>query len=244
MAIQWGATTDYGTGNNSEPGRQGYGNFRQQARNQGYQGTFVAPQNYADAAGQSFGRASSILQGGFSGQNQGNVDYQDALRNAAMSKLQGLQNQSADQKSILKNDLEQSFQNQANMLRRSAAGTGAGSSLGYGRSAGDLANQFQQNMAKGMVGVDESALNQLQGLGGIGQQLNAQDLANRQFDYNQSQDLANMYMDWAGVESGRDAQASANAAQATAARKAAQNALISNILQAGGTAAGIALGKK
>jgi hypothetical protein len=243
MAIDWRQNNvDYGTGR-SEQAREGMGNFAQQAKAKGYTGSFVSPYNYADPSGINFSQATDILQGGFSGQNQGNIDYQDALRQAAQARLGGLQNNAADRKAAMTTDLEQGFKNQADILRRSAAGTGAQSSLGYGRAAGDISNQFQQNLDKSLLNVDTDTGNQLSQLSGIGSQLNQSDLSNREFDYGQSKDLANMYLGRSGVEQGNEQFAAETAAQATAARKAAQNALIGSILQTAGTVGGAAIGK-
>jgi hypothetical protein len=228
--------------NFNDPTTTGAGYAEDQARKQGYQGTFFAPQNYADSAGQNFAKATNILQGGFSGQGQETTDYQNALRGAAMERIQGLGKNAEQNKARLKADLEQGFANQANILRRSAAGTGAGASLGYGRAAGDLASKFQQNLAGGLLDIDNQSIDRLGALGGIGNNLFQQQLLERQNQYNQAQDLSNMYNDWSGVEAGRGAAEQAAAAQATAARKAAQAQLINQILQTGGTVAGASMG--
>ena len=205
------------------------------ARNQGYKGTFFAPQDYADAGGQNFAKATNVLQSGFSGQGQGDTDRQNSLNSAVMGRLAGLQNNSEQNKNALKTDLEQGFTNQADMLRRSAAGTGAGASLGYGRAAGDLAGQFQNNLAKGLLNVENQGTQELGALGGVGQQLYQQGAMERAAQLGQAQDLANMYTGWSGVEGGRGNVEAANAAQATAARKAAQAGLISTIGNLGTT---------
>lgn len=210
----------------SEFGKQGWGYHSEAAQNNNYKGPFTVGQNYADPTGQAFTQATHILQGGFSGQSDPTTQYQDALRKAAMDRIGGLQNNAQQQKQMLSNDLEKGFANQAAILRRSAAGTGAGASLGYGRAASSMANDFQNNMAKGLLGVDNNVTNELGQLGGIGQGLFGQELANRQMQYGQAQDLANMYNQFgSGVELQRAGEQRADGAADTAARKAAQAAI-------------------
>lgn len=258
MANPWDTNTGARYGANGYWNRQlsgretGRENAVQQARSQGYGGTiYEAPEELMGSpAGTAFAKRANILQSGFSGQQQGTTDYQDALRSAAMGRINqiGSGDLVKQQKQALTTDLERGFENQAAMLRRSAAGTGAGASLGYGRAAGDLANQFQQNLGKSLLSADmagrEQDMAELSGLGGVGQQLFAQELANRQQMYNQAQDLSNVYGSLQDMESGREGAAAQQAAEATAARKAAQNSLIQSLLGAGGYIGGMYASKK
>lgn len=218
----------------SESPQAYFGNdqHEEDARRQGYKGTFQGAQWSPNAQDRMYGKAANTLQSGFSGQSDPTTEYQNQIRSAAQARIGGLQNNAQGRKEMLKADLEQGFANQAAQLRRGAAGTGAQASLGYGRAAGDLANKFQQNLSRGMLDVETQAGNELGQMGNIGQQLFAQELANRQQQYNQAQDLSNLYMDFAGVEGGRQAEESARSAALTQARKDAQSQLMGSAGQA------------
>lgn len=218
------------------------------ARKNNYKGQLYEWQERpGDQYNQELGKAAGILQGGFSSQGDATTNLQDSLRSAAMKRLENVPNMAQQQKQSLQTELEKGFANQAAQLRRTAAGTGAGASLGYGRAAGDLANSFQQNLSKGLLDIDSNAAaNEAQvlgQLGDVGQQLFSQQAAERALQYGQAQDLSELYNQFAQKEGGRADEASANAAAATAARKQAQNSLISSILGLGGQVAGAKIGQ-
>lgn len=231
MAIRANTGTVQGFYQDDPTSTSGISNASSQARAQNYRGTIQAPREYADEYGKNWGKATSVLQGGFGGISDPTLDLRGGIQAEAQKRLAGLENNSAQNKAALGTNLEQSFANNIAQARRGAAGTGAGASLGYGRNVGALTNDAQNQQAQAMLNVENQGYSQLGQIGNLNNQIFGQEINANQQQADQAKALANMYMMMANKESGRQDAVTEQSNAETEARKAAQAALLQSIGQ-------------
>lgn len=145
----------------------------------------------ASALGDPRAAAVRAIQQGMSTANPADQQSQDALRGAYQSRLSSLQGNAQGQKNQMDTDLQKGFQQQNDMLRRGAAGSGAYGSNAYGNEVGNLSSQYANARNQGILGIENNLNSQLGQVGAGLSGVENQDMQQRQFAANQQNQLAN-----------------------------------------------------
>lgn len=133
---------------------------------------------------------------------EGDQGVRAALRNQIMQQISNLQNNQNTANGQFASQMDRGLNNSLAMARRQMAGTGLSGSQQAGANLGSIVGNAQAARSQGLLNLQNQGIAQLQGLTGTEQGVLGQSLAERGYNLNQANTLAQLLQQQAGLEQG------------------------------------------